>query len=215
MNRTLRLAVLISGNGSNLQAIIDAIENGSLDARIEIVVSNEPEARGLQRAARHGIEARVVDHREFSDRDAYDEALRECIEGFAPDYILLAGFMRILGARFVAAFADRILNIHPSLLPAYKGLDTHRRALENHETEHGVSIHLVNAGLDDGPVILQASYPIEPGDSATDLQQKGHRLEHLMYPQVISWLGDGKLKITNGQIQYEQAPLESPLRYNP
>lgn len=215
MKKTLRLAVLISGNGSNLQAIIDAIESGRLDAEIAVVVSNEPDARGLQRAARHGLAARVVDHREFSDRDSYDDALRECIEGFAPDYILLAGFMRILGAKFVAAFADRILNIHPSLLPAYKGLDTHRRALENHESEHGVSIHLVNAELDDGPVILQASYPIEPGDDASDLQQKGHRLEHLMYPQVVSMLGEGKLKISNGQVHYEQAPLESPLRFNP
>ena len=123
--------------------------------------------------------------------------------------------MRILGAKFVAAFADRILNIHPSLLPAYKGLDTHQRALANNETEHGVSIHLVNAELDDGPIILQASYPIEPGDSAIDLQQKGHRLEHLMYPRVIGWLGDGKLKINNGQVLYEQAPLETPLRFQP
>ena len=215
MKETLRLAVLISGNGSNLQAIIDAIESDSLDAEIVVVISNRPDARGLQRAARHGIESRVVDHREFSNRDACDDALRECIEGFAPDYILLAGFMRILGAQFVTAFSDRILNIHPSLLPAYKGLDTHRRALENRESEHGVSIHLVNAELDDGPVILQASYPIEPGDSAADLQQKGHRLEHLMYPKVIGWLGDGKLSINNGQVHYEQAPLEAPLRYHP
>ena len=215
MNETLRLAVLISGNGSNLQAIIDAIESGSLDAEIAVVISNEPDARGLERAARHGLAARVVDHREYPDRDSYDAALRECIEDFAPDYILLAGFMRILGARFVAAFADRILNIHPSLLPAYKGLDTHRRALENRETEHGVSIHLVNAELDDGPVILQASYPIEPGDQVDDLQQKGHRLEHLMYPRVVSWLGDGRLKISNGQVHYEQAPLEAPLRFQP
>lgn len=215
MTKTLRLAVLISGNGSNLQAIIDAIEAGRLDAEIVVVISNEPDARGLERATRHGLAARVVDHRDFTDREAYDDALRECLESFAPDYILLAGFMRILGAKFVAAFADRILNIHPSLLPAYKGLDTHQRALANNETEHGVSIHLVNAELDDGPIILQASYPIEPGDSAIDLQQKGHRLEHLMYPRVIGWLGDGKLKINNGQVLYEQAPLETPLRFQP
>ena len=215
MNAIPRLAVLISGNGSNLQAIIDAIEAGRLAAEIAVVVSNEPEARGLRRALQHGIETRIVDHRDYPDRERYDAALRDCIAGFSPDYILLAGFMRILGADFVAAFADRILNIHPSLLPAYKGLDTHRRALDNNETEHGVSIHLVTAELDDGPVIMQASYPIEPGDAVADLQQKGHRLEHLMYPRVIGLLGEGKLALDNGQVYYEQTPLETPLRYQP
>jgi phosphoribosylglycinamide formyltransferase 1 len=214
MNETLRLAVLISGNGSNLQAIIDAIESGQLNAEIVVVVSNEADAGGLERAARHGLQARVIDHREFSDRDRFDDALRECIATFAPDLVILAGFMRILGPRFIADFADRILNIHPSLLPAYKGLNTYQRALDNNETVHGVSIHLVTAELDDGPVIVQASYPIEPGDDSTAMQRKGLRLEHLMYPRVIGWLGEGKLVIRNGQVFHEQAPLAAPLQFD-
>ncbi|MGD2170797.1 MAG: phosphoribosylglycinamide formyltransferase [Gammaproteobacteria bacterium] len=213
MSAPLRLAVLISGNGSNLQAIIDAIEDGRLNAEILLVVSNEPDAYGLVRAAKHGIASRVVEDPGHGGRERLDDALRACLEPLDPDYIVLAGFMRILGASFVDAFPDRILNIHPSLLPAYKGLDTHQRALDNGETAHGVSIHLVTAELDGGPVILQGAYPIEAGDTAGDLRQKGHRLEHQMYPQVLFWLADGTLEIKNGQIYYEQMPLEAPVSY--
>lgn len=213
MSEAMRLAILISGNGSNLQAIIDAIEDGRLDAEILLVVSNDPDAYGLARASRHGLATRVVDDPGGGNRELLDQALRDCLEPLNPDYILLAGFMRILGARFIDAFPDRILNIHPSLLPAYKGLDTHQRALDNGESEHGVSIHLVTAELDGGPVILQSAYPIETGDTAEDLRQKGHRLEHRMYPQVLSWLADGTLEIKNGQIYYEQLPLDNPVSY--
>jgi len=213
MTASLRLAVLISGNGSNLQAIIDAIEGGRLDAEIDVVVSNNPNAFGLERAARHGLQTRVVEDGDYDSRAAFDAALRACLDEFEPDYLVLAGFMRILGPAFIDAFADRILNIHPSLLPAYKGLDTHQRALDNGDTRHGVSIHLVTAELDGGPVILQGAYSIEPGDSATDLQQKGHRLEHEMYPQVLYWLGKGDLRIDNGQIFFQQRPLDAPLVY--
>jgi phosphoribosylglycinamide formyltransferase-1 len=212
MSEPLRLAVLISGNGSNLQAIIDAIEAGRLDAEICLVVSDRADAHGLLRAARHGLENRVVEDT-GGGREDYDQALRACLEPLRPDYILLAGFMRILGAGFIDVFADRILNIHPSLLPAYKGLDTHRRALDNGESEHGVSIHLVTAELDGGPVILQGAYPIEAGDTAEDLRHKGHRLEHLMYPQVVAWLADGTLEIKNGRIYHERKPLDAPLLY--
>jgi phosphoribosylglycinamide formyltransferase-1 len=133
----------------------------------------------------------------------------------APDFIVLAGYMRILSAAFVRAFEHRILNIHPSLLPAYKGLDTHQRALDNGESRHGVSIHLVTAELDDGPILLQGSYPIEAGDSAADLQAKGHRLEHQMYPLLLRWLSEGKLIIDdNGRIQYEQTPLDQPIQFS-
>jgi len=215
MSAPLRLAVLISGNGSNLQAIIDAIENGNLDAEICLVVSNNPDAHGLVRAARHGLPTRVVENSAYRDRAEFDAALQACLEPLALDYILLAGFMRILGPAFIAAFADRILNIHPSLLPAYKGLDTHQRALDNGESRHGVSIHLVTAELDGGPVILQGDYPIEAGDTAADLQQKGHRLEHAMYPRVLYWLGNGKLRIHNGRLFHDQVPLDTPLIYRP
>lgn len=213
MSEAMRLAILISGNGSNLQAIIDAIEDGRLDAEILLVVSNDPDAYGLARASGHGLATRTVEDPGGGNRELLDQALRDCLEPLNPDYILLAGFMRILGAKFIDAFPDRILNIHPSLLPAYKGLDTHQRALDNGESEHGVSIHLVTAELDGGPVILQSAYPIETGDTAEDLRQKGHRLEHRMYPQVLSWLADGTLEIKNGQIYYEQLPLDTPVSY--
>ena len=214
MNKRLVLAVLISGSGSNLQAIIDAIEAGTLEARIACVICNNPDAYGLQRATRHGLPIKIIDHRSYLSREQYDAELRRQLESIAPDYIVLAGYMRILSAEFIRAFEHRILNIHPALLPAYKGLDTYQRALANAETEHGVSIHLVTTELDDGPILLQASYPIEDGDSVVDLQRKGHRLEHQMYPQVLRWISERKLIIdANGQIFHDQALLESPIQF--
>lgn len=214
MKRPLRLAILISGNGSNLQSIIDAIEAGSLNAEIEAVISNNRDAYGLLRATQHGLPTRLIDHREYTSRDQFDDALQHYLETVDPDYIVLAGFMRILGARFIAAFENKILNIHPSLLPAYKGLNTHQRALDNHERQHGVSIHLVTPELDEGPVIAQASYPIESGDDAEAMQRKGHRLEHRMYPQVLCWLSDQDLVIEENQIFYARAPLEKPISFD-
>lgn len=213
MSRKLKLAVLISGNGSNLQAIIDAIEAGRLDAEIEAVICNNPEAQGLRRASRHGLRARVLDHRDYQSREQFDEALLHYLQSIDPDYIVLAGFMRILGPGLIDAFDNRILNIHPSLLPAYKGLDTYQRALANGERQHGVSVHVVTAELDEGPVILQAAYPIEPGDQAADLQQRGHALEHRMYPQVLQWLSEGKLIIEGGRLIYDQMPLDKPITF--
>ena len=214
MSNTLRIAVLISGSGSNLQAIIDAIEAGELPACIASVVSNNPHAYGLQRARDHRLATTVIDHRDFPSREQYDEELARHLQDLEAEIIVLAGYMRILGAGFVARFPHRILNIHPSLLPAYKGLDTHRRALENGESQHGVSIHLVTAELDDGPILAQGSYPIESGDSVADLQAKGHRLEHRMYPQVLRWIAKGKLIIADdGRILYEQNPLDYPLQF--
>ena len=215
MSDPLALAVLISGSGSNLQAIIDAIDNGQLDARIVMVISNNPDAFGLERASRHGLPARVLDHHDYATREDYDAALGDLLETAAADCIVLAGFMRILSAPLVQAFAGRILNIHPSLLPAYKGLDTHQRVLDNGESRHGVSIHLVTAELDDGPLLAQGSYPIEDGDTAADLQARGHRLEHRMYPAVLQMLSEGKLVIeVDGRILHEQQPLEQPLDFS-
>ncbi len=215
MSDRLALAILISGSGSNLQAIIDAIESGNLDAEIKSVVCNNPQAYGLQRAAKHGLPTEVIDHRDYPDREQYDARLRQHLQSLDLDFIVLAGYMRILSPAFIDAFKHRILNIHPSLLPAYKGLDTHQRALANGETQHGVSIHVVTAELDDGPVLLQASYPMAAGDSVEDLQARGHRLEHQMYPQLLRWISESKLIIdVNGRIQYEQTPLEEPLLFN-
>lgn len=215
MSDELKLAVLVSGSGSNLQAIIDAIEDGELRARIVCVVSNNPDAYGLQRARDHQLATTLIDHHDYSSREQYDDKLARHLLAVDPDIIVLAGYMRILGADFVARFPHRILNIHPSLLPAYKGLDTHQRALDNGESQHGVSIHLVTAELDDGPILAQGSYSIEVGDSVADLQARGHRLEHQMYPQVLRWIAEGKLIIKDdGRILYEHLPLDIPLRFS-
>lgn len=214
MKKPPRLVVLISGNGSNLQSIIDAIESGRLPATIAAVVSNNPDAYGLTRASKHQIPSVTLDHRDFSDREQYDQALQNTLLKFDPDYLLLAGFMRILGANFIRAFENRILNIHPSLLPAYKGLNTFQRALQNGEPEHGVSIHLVTAELDGGPVIAQGRYDIVPGDSVEDLQTRGHQLEHRMYPQLLIWISEGVIDIENGTIMHYQQPLTEPVNIN-
>lgn len=213
MTKPMTLAILISGNGSNLQAIIDAIESGQLNAEIKAVVCNNPEAYGLVRATRHNLHTWVIDDQDYDSRKRYDEVLRHYLESIGPDYIVLAGFMRILSPGFIDAFEHRILNIHPSLLPAYKGLNTYQRALDNAETQHGVSIHLVTAELDAGPIILQASYTVEAGDRAEDLHRKGIQLEHQMFPQVLSWLGDKQLTIKEGQVFYDQALLEQPIQF--
>ncbi|MFV2033064.1 MAG: phosphoribosylglycinamide formyltransferase [Gammaproteobacteria bacterium] len=209
----LSILVLISGNGSNLQSIIDAIETGRLKARICAVISNEPGAYGLKRAEKHGIETRVIDHRAFDTREAFDQALQRSIQSFAPDYLVLAGFMRILGSAFIQANANKILNIHPSLLPAYKGLNTHQRAIENSEPEHGVSVHLVTPELDGGPVILQGRYPVGTEDTPADLKQQGLQLEHRMYPLVLQWLSEGKLQIKENSILFEQQQLQEPVEF--
>ncbi|MEE8366352.1 MAG: phosphoribosylglycinamide formyltransferase [Gammaproteobacteria bacterium] len=212
-HRNLSLVVLISGNGSNLQSIIDATESGRLKARICSVISNEPDAYGLKRAEIHKIENQVIDHRSFTSRKAFDQALHRSIRSFEPDYLVLAGFMRILGSAFIQANVDKILNIHPSLLPAYKGLDTHQRVIENNETEHGVSIHLVTPELDGGPIIIQGRYPIDASDTLADLKRRGHQLEHRMYPLVLQWLSEGKLQIRDNSIVFEQHPLREPIEF--
>ena len=178
------------------------------------MISNNADAYGLTRARNHAIEHRVLDHRGFDGREAFDQALIEAIEPFSPDFIVLAGFMRVLGTGFVTHYAGKILNIHPSILPAYKGLDTHRRALENGEREHGVSIHLVNESLDDGPVLLRGRYPVEDGDSVEDLQRRGHALEHRMYPRLLQWLAEKALVIGHGGIVFNGEALKSPIEFD-
>lgn len=211
MSKTLSLVVMISGNGSNLQSIIDAIEAGHLNANIASVVSNKDDAYGLTRARNHRLPTRVIDHRNYPDRNQFDRAIDHHLQDINPDFVVLAGFMRILGAELIASYKNRILNIHPSLLPAYKGLNTHQRALDNGELEHGVSIHLVTAELDDGPVLLQGRYPIEASDDVESLQRKGHNLEHQMYPQLLCWLSSGDISIENDSILHHQMPMKQPV----
>jgi len=210
----MSFVVLISGNGSNLQSIIDTIEAKQINASLSAVISNNAEAYGLTRARKHAIETRVIDHRQYKSRDSFDQALLRCIKEFDPDYILLAGFMRILGSAFINAYRNKIINIHPSLLPNYKGLNTHQRAMDNREIEHGVSIHLVTPELDGGPVLMLGRYRIEEGNTVADLQHKGHRLEHRMYPVVLQWLSEKKLQIGKKGIEFEQQTLREPIEFS-
>lgn len=192
-----RIVVLISGNGSNLQAIIDACEAKQIAGDVVGVISNKADVYGLERAENHNIESTVISHRDFESREAYDMELANAIDKFDADLVVLAGFMRILTPQFTEKFAGRMLNIHPSLLPKYQGLNTHQRAIDAGDTEHGVSVHFVTAELDGGPVVLQAKVPVFPEDSADDLASRVHEQEHRIYPLVVSWFIDGRLSVAD------------------
>lgn len=187
-----RVVVLISGSGSNLQAMIDRC---SAAVNLVAVISNRPQAYGLTRAANAGIPQQCIDHTHFSSREAFDQALQECIEQYQPDLVVLAGFMRILTPGFVTQYLGRMLNIHPSLLPLYPGLDTHARALAAGDAEHGCSIHFVTAALDGGPIVAQAKVEIAVNEDVSSLQAKVHRQEHNIYPMVITWFAEGRLRL--------------------
>lgn len=183
-----RLVILISGRGSNMQSIIDVINAGTLAAEITAVISNRPDAAGLESAAQAGIMTEIVNHRSYQSREAFDQHLAKRIDNYTPDFIILAGFMRILTAEFVAHFKGRLINIHPSLLPKFKGLNTHQRAIDAGESEHGASVHFVTETLDDGPVILQAKVPVFKEDSAETLAARVLTQEHKLYPDAIKVL---------------------------
>lgn len=201
------IVVLISGSGTNLQAIIDAIEAGTLTARIALVISNRPEAAGLERAKRHGIATQVIDHREFHSRESFDLALQTAIEAHHPRLVVLAGFMRILSDGFVQHFRGRLLNIHPSLLPKFKGLNTHARAIAAGEREHGCSVHFVTPELDAGAVIGQARVAIAADDTAETLAAKVQRLEHRLYPACVGLFCDGSLELMGETALLDGKPL--------
>lgn len=202
-----RVVVLISGSGSNLQALIDAQSHDRLGGEIVAVISNEPGAYGLKRAHEAGIEAVALPHREYDSRDAYDGALIKVIERHEPDLIVLAGFMRILTSRFVQRFSGRMLNIHPSLLPAYQGLNTHTRALTDGATEHGCSVHFVTEELDGGPVVLQAELKVSGDDTEETLKEKVHAREHLIYPIAVQWFLEGRLQCNTDGASMDGHPL--------
>ena len=202
-----RIVVLISGSGSNLQAIIDACQRGRLNAEIVAVFSNKADAFGLQRAQRAGIATQSLAIGDYADREAFDRALMQSIDRYQPDLIVLAGYMRILSSSFVSHYLGRLLNIHPSLLPKYPGLHTHRRALENGDNEHGVSVHFVTEQLDGGPVILQASIPVLPGDTEQDLAERLLIEEHRIYPQVIQWWVEGRLSLRDDRAWLDDQSL--------
>ena len=213
MSAPLRVVVLISGAGSNLQALIEAQARERY--RIVGVVSNRPAAAGLDRARAAGIPALAVDHSAFADRPAFEAALGATLERLAPDLIVLAGFMRVLTADFVARFAGRMLNVHPSLLPAYRGLDTHARVLAAGERWHGCSIHYVTAELDGGPVVLQGRLAVQPEDTAASLQARVQALEHQLYARVVGWIAQGRLRWQDAGPCFDGAPLSAPLQCDP
>lgn len=197
---TLKVVVLISGNGSNLQAIIDAMQKDSLPIEIAAVISSDPEAYGLQRAAKARIPFETVRAKDYHDRPSYDLALAEMINLYRPDLIILAGFMRILGNDFLKIFKNKIINIHPSLLPKYPGLHTHQQAIADGELEHGCSIHIVNGNLDAGPLIAQASVKISSQETVASLKNKVHKAEHFLYPTVIKWFAEGRIQVRDEQV---------------
>lgn len=190
-----RVVVLISGSGSNLQALIDATANGEVPAEICAVICNRADAYGLKRAEQAGIPTCLLDHRQYADREAFDAALAEAIDSFEPDLVVLAGFMRILTGGFVRRYQGRLLNIHPSLLPRHKGLNTHQRALEEGDREHGCSVHFVTEELDGGPVIVQSVLEIAADDTPERLAKRVHKLEHQIYPLAVSWFAQQRLRL--------------------
>ena len=195
MPGTCDVVVLLSGSGSNLQALIDSNDVKQSSAIIRAVISNRADAYGLQRAKDAGIDTRVLDHKAFEGREAFDAALIEIIDTFNPQLVVLAGFMRILSADFVRHYQGRLLNIHPSLLPKYKGLHTHQRALEAADSEHGCSVHFVTEELDGGPLVVQAVIPVESDDSPHSLAQRVHTQEHQIYPLAVRWFAEGRLSL--------------------
>ncbi|MGK3125762.1 phosphoribosylglycinamide formyltransferase [Candidatus Pantoea formicae] len=194
-----KLVVLISGNGSNLQSILDACASGRINGSVAAVFSNKASAFGLTRAQEANVPTHVLAASDFADRDAFDRQLMQEIDAYAPDLVVLAGYMRILSQAFVAHYHDRLVNIHPSLLPKYPGLHTHRQALDNGDEEHGTSVHFVTDELDGGPVILQARVPVFAEDDEEEITARVQHQEHAIYPLVISWFVDGRLQMREGK----------------
>lgn len=205
------VVVLISGVGSNLRVIADHARTGAVPIDIRAVISDRPQAPGLEWAARAGLPVRVVRPADHPDRAAYDRALARCIDDYRPGLVVLAGFMRILGEEFVDRYAGRILNIHPSLLPRYRGLHTHRRALEAGDRVHGASVHFVTRELDGGPVVLQARVPVHADDDEAALARRVLTQEHRIYPECIGWYASGRLRLRDGRVFLDGRALESPV----
>ena len=211
MSKTLPIVVLFSGGGTNLEAIARAAATGRLPVEVVAAISNDPKAGGIRRAEALGIPVTVVSHREHADRDGFDTALRAAIDAHGPELVVLAGFMRILTPDFVAHYRGRLLNVHPSLLPAYKGLHTHRRALEAGEQEHGSSVHFVTGELDGGPVVVQARVPVHPDDTPESLEARVRPWEYVILPQAIRLFAEGRLRLQGDTPQLDGSPLMAPL----
>jgi len=209
------LVVLVSGSGSNLQAIIDATSNPDYPAEIVAVISNIEGVKGLERAKKASIPTAVLDHQNFPDRESYDFALHELIDSYHPEIIVLAGFMRILTDEFVNTYLGKMLNIHPSLLPKYKGLNTHQKAIDAGDERHGATVHFVTPDLDSGPLIIQAEVPVLANDTSESLAARVLEKEHQIYPLAIEWLASGRISMTDdGSVFMDNQKLHKPYRLN-
>jgi phosphoribosylglycinamide formyltransferase 1 len=203
-----RIVILISGRGSNMEAIVQACAAEGWPARVAAVISNRPDAAGLAFARERGIAAVAVDHKRFDDREAFDAELAAVIEGHEPDVLVLAGFMRILTDGFVQRFAGRMVNVHPSLLPAFPGLHTHRRAIESGCKLAGATVHFVTPALDHGPIIAQAAVPVLPGDTEASLSARVLAREHVMYPRAVRWLVQDQLRVDGDVVMHTAGELQ-------
>jgi phosphoribosylglycinamide formyltransferase-1 len=201
------IVILISGRGSNMLALLAAVAAGELPLRVAAVISNRADAAGLASARAAGVATAVVDHRAHTDRAAFDAALAAQIDAFAPDLVVLAGFMRILGDDFVRHYSGRMVNIHPSLLPSFPGLDTHRRALAEGVRIHGCSVHFVTPALDHGPIIVQAAVPVVDGDDAASLAARVLAAEHRIFALALRWWSEGRLHVDNGCVRIDQSAV--------
>ena len=204
-----RLVVLISGSGSNLQSIIDSCASGEFDARISAVISNKPGVRGLERANAANIAGHCIEHQRYPSRDAFDNALIDQIDSYSPDLVVLAGFMRILTPGFVNHYRGRLLNIHPSLLPKYPGLDTHQRAIDAGDSEAGATVHFVTEELDGGPPIVHARVPVNQGDDAQRLAARVLQQEHKIYPLAVRWMVERRLELVDNKAVLDGQPLDA------
>jgi phosphoribosylglycinamide formyltransferase 1 len=209
VTRKKRTAILISGRGSNMAALIEAAEAEGFPAEIVVVLSNRPDAPGLERARAAGLKAEAIDHRAFATRDDFEAALEARLEAHVIDLIALAGFMRLMTASFVERWHGRMINVHPSLLPAFPGLATHQRALETGVRVHGCTVHYVTPGMDEGPIIAQAVVPVEPGDTAEDLGARVLAAEHRLYPAALARVARGEAPIVGGRVEVVRGDLLS------
>jgi phosphoribosylglycinamide formyltransferase-1 len=211
--RQVSAAVLISGGGTNLQSFIDKVAAGRLHVELAVVLSNNPEARGLERARRAGIPVECVEHGDYADRSSFEQALVATLDRYHPDLIILAGFMRILTPAFIEHYAGRIFNIHPSLLPRYPGLDTHQRAIDAGDEWAGSTVHFATEELDGGPPVIQGRVPVLPGDTAETLAARVLKVEHQIYPRAVALFAAGRLEYRDGAAWLDGKRLDEPLRY--
>lgn len=206
-----KTAILISGSGTNLQAFIDAVDQGRLELELAVVMSNRADAFGLVRAREAGIPTICIEHGQYANRDSFDRAVAAKLDEWKPELLVLAGFMRILSAGFVAHYAGKILNIHPALLPAYPGLDTHQRVLDAGDAWHGSTVHFVTEELDGGPRILQGRLPVTAGESVAQLAARVQRVEHQIYPEAAGWVGAGRVEFRDGKAWIDGAIAKEPI----